>query len=385
MKIGYYSIYEDVSWFRRLHLRVRRKLAPDILMRTGNNSGNLLFQNGIPKLVGDSAQLIDIRTSSVHALKQCDVLVFGIANLLNPAAVMEDMSERLTKLIISVDRPVLVIGLGAQSTNTNQLIELGPKHISFLKEVSSRTKRIFVRGQYTKRVCNHYGIENVTVAGCPSILLNQNLRLGETIECAVKDLDFNRIGVSVPRLNERHLHRIYAWLLGMIRRREGLCIAQDDIAVLRILMDKKDLGGRLLSQYPEVFGEFETGDAITKFVRNNFKFFSDIRNWQSFIENSMSGFVGTRIHGSVMAMTAGVPSVCICIDSRTKELCDVLKIPNLWHEEVNDELSVRDLFGKVRFDGLEFDDNRKYLAQLYVDLFDEYEIPASRHLRHFVE
>ncbi len=39
--------------------------------------------------------------------------------------------------------------------------------------------------------------------------------------------------------------------------------------------------------------------------------------------------VGTRLHGSIIAMNCGVPSVCTAGDTRAQETCAYLGIPHL--------------------------------------------------------
>ena len=56
--------------------------------------------------------------------------------------------------------------------------------------------------------------------------------------------------------------------------------------------------------------------------------FADIPAWYYYLRNN--GFqysFGTRIHGGIMALLAGIPATVLAIDSRTREMADFFDIP----------------------------------------------------------
>ena len=76
--------------------------------------------------------------------------------------------------------------------------------------------------------------------------------------------------------------------------------------------------------------------------------------------------VGTRIHGVMLALQAGVPALCIAHDSRTLELCETMKVPHVLARDHPQGLAEDQLWPLFHFDGVEFDANRRRLCARYV-------------------
>jgi polysaccharide pyruvyl transferase WcaK-like protein len=57
-------------------------------------------------------------------------------------------------------------------------------------------------------------------------------------------------------------------------------------------------------------------------------FFYNLEEWINFLR-AKSLVVSTRIHGSIMALHAGVPSMLLWHDSRTQEIADHAALPSM--------------------------------------------------------
>ena len=80
--------------------------------------------------------------------------------------------------------------------------------------------------------------------------------------------------------------------------------------------------------------------------------------------------VGTRIHGVMLALQAGVPALCIAHDSRTLELCETMKVPHVLARDHPRGLAEDQLWPLFHFDGAEFDANRRRLGARYVTFLE---------------
>ena len=56
------------------------------------------------------------------------------------------------------------------------------------------------------------------------------------------------------------------------------------------------------------------------------KVFFDVSDWMDYYKG-FDFVIGTRIHGTMLALQAGTPALCIAHDSRTLELCQTMKMP----------------------------------------------------------
>ena len=80
-------------------------------------------------------------------------------------------------------------------------------------------------------------------------------------------------------------------------------------------------------------------------------------------------------------MSAALPTVCITHDTRTRELCETLKVPNLAPGALTRFSSVRDLFMAKKLNGAEFEANRTALAKQYVDLIETAGFTPTKYIR----
>jgi polysaccharide pyruvyl transferase WcaK-like protein len=94
--------------------------------------------------------------------------------------------------------------------------------------------------------------------------------------------------------------------------------------------------------------------------------------------------VGTRIHGCQLALQAGVPAVCLYIDSRTKELCETMQIPSLSAHELQKAPSVERLLDTLKqWDWEQYDENRMSLAKQTIEFVKNNKMKPSMHLQKF--
>ena len=79
---------------------------------------------------------------------------------------------------------MLFFGIGSQQSTDdikNKKIILKKNIVEFMFKTSKKARNLFIRCENTKQLFNYYGIENVVICGCPSILLNINSELGNVI------------------------------------------------------------------------------------------------------------------------------------------------------------------------------------------------------------
>ncbi len=67
-------------------------------------------------------------------------------------------------------------------------------------------------------------------------------------------------------------------------------------------------------------------EQLERVFNKKFMAFSNIDDWRSFV----SGYrfvIGSRVHGSILSLNAGVPAVCRNGDTRAAEMCRLLRVP----------------------------------------------------------
>ncbi len=83
---------------------------------------------------------------------------------------------------------------------------------------------------------------------------------------------------------------------------------------------------------------------------------------------------------------AGTPAICTTIDTRTRELCQILKIPAIDENELINfnQRSISELFNEIGFKGEEFEGTGDYLAKRYINSLNKMDINGSEELRSFL-
>jgi len=86
-------------------------------------------------------------------------------------------------------------------------------------------------------------------------------------------------------------------------------------------------------------GDYEYVQALAD---NRIKLFADTQQWMSYyIQNDVSFSFGSRIHGTIMPILSGVPSLCYTMDARTREMAEFFDIP---HIEPSKNLKSKELY-----------------------------------------
>ncbi len=91
--------------------------------------------------------------------------------------------------------------------------------------------------------------------------------------------------------------------------------------------------------------------------------------------------IGPRIHGVMLALQVGTPAVCIVHDSRTQELCELMKVPHIFAKDIAGGISRAQLERAVKaFDVDAFFENRRKLAEHYLGFLRSNNLEPSAHL-----
>lgn len=250
--------------------------------------------------------------------------------------------KELKTFISKIKKPLLVAGLGANSFNGYDPIfhtKLDGELIDFLKFLSDHCVEIGVRGGFTQDVLSKIGIKNATVIGCPSYyergrgrIINKpsygkNLRIGTSI------------GVKVYGRGPVYLQDK---LEGKIIK--NICYSEKGSFSLKEL--------RLLKE-------------------GKYRIFSSICDWQKDLKENIDFYIGTRVHGSMVAMNCNIPTVVMNRDSRSREMCEYMNIPH--HPELFGCGDVEKILSVCDYDKMnaEYDSKLdKYVAFLKRNGFD---------------
>jgi hypothetical protein len=352
--------------------------AKELMRRTGENIGNLAFWNAARLLFDAEPHLVGWHTRKSELPDDIAALVIPAANFIHGDITLTPLVE----LVRAVDKPVFLLGIGAQAEREDEPLTPGPGVLEFLQEVSARTPTICLRGDFTQRVCEGFGIGNTQVLGCPSILTNPDPNLGRTLAARIARIGDGPVSVAAACVKGQ-LRSVERELMRLVQLRPGSgYVVQRPIEFIKIIRGE-DLTEQEASDFQRAAAFYDLPGgrvALASFLRIAGYVPDSVDSWLHW-QQRFSASVNTRIHGTVMSVMAGVPGICIGHDTRTTELAKRLRLPLLSMQAfIGSRYSLRDQFAESGFSGEAFDQNRAETAAAYVRILAEIGLPPSRHL-----
>jgi len=295
--------------------------------RGHGNSGNILFAQSVYKSLYTPRNQIDIDgydpdfAGAEEMNDRYDAYVLPLANAFRPQ--FEEQLQRYTALIGRLKIPCIVVGVGMQAGLDLEELAGSPMDQTvqdFVSAVLDRSPAIGVRGEHTRDYLIRLGFRDVEVIGCPSLYFN-GAELSLRPPCGALDGDaaiaVNHTPSAATAQFARNVLAFYP---------NSVFVAQED---------------RNAATWREIVSAISPGDAGDR-VRH----FKDIPPWLAFMKTRTFS-IGTRIHGNIAALLAGVPAVVIVHDARTREIVRYHEIPHVSVDAITENSCIADMFASA--------------------------------------
>lgn len=345
--------------------------------RSGENFGNILIGNGVTTTLNGCRFLDrDTFTTPEEVNDHCDHIVIPAANFLWKSfdfGYMADFLERCTC-------PITMVGLGAQTNDRSKVSEIHPNTLRLVRMISERSPSIGVRGYYTAEVLAANGILNLEVLGCPSLYTQlappNTLPKWDASQLKSLSVNFSR-RVADHSFDRLLLQNLENALFKISLANDLTFVAQDEIEELALSDGASSLDIDARRQITSYFSQSPDNDVLMYF-QNNTRFFCNVEEWGSYIKTK-SGSIGSRLHGNLIALTNGIPSLTIVHDSRTLEMCALTGAPYVHIKDCADhgvlEGYLLDQLANVDFSL--FNRNMKTLFKRYQDFFEKHNLETN--------
>lgn len=292
----------------------------------GNNTGNMLFSESL--LRGVSGATRGHLGFSEADIEERDCIILAAANWLNPGMDFAGLAARLEKTKL----PVIAVGLGAQSPLDQSMPVLKEGTKRLINLISERSASVSVRGAFSGEVLAHYGVKNVAVTGCPSLLLAgksaPKLR-------TYNPEDQQAISVGATRHGFHGTDSFQLYIYRQAAKQNLELILQSELADMYFSLrrlNNTDILQKSTELLTKTYGVDEK--RLHQYLCNKAKVFFDLDEWISHM-TQRSLYVGTRLHGAVAALLAGTPATLIAHDSRTLEVAECLHIPYVRSSDID--------------------------------------------------
>lgn len=359
----------------------------------GANTGNLIFQYAVRKMIGDTAEVYNVAmeedaewSGNQSVLQGVDFAVMPAANHLRADA---DWTY-FNKWIETIDKPLIVMGLGAQAglnetaEETIQNLRKNSSVVRMCELMAEKGIYVGVRGQFSQRVAQGLGIGQAEVSGCPSLMICANPMLGENLFLALENLrcepiktrfalaaeaPFNVFGNKEKLATEQALFRFLYQVNGAYLQQSGgldaMYAATGAIPNERV----SEVQWQLRMMAPDI-----ELDHLINYLKKRGRIFFSAPDWIEYMRKFDVCF-GHRLHGNMAAIGAGRLGVVVTHDSRTSEMVDLMKIPSIDLNFADNPLpSVHEFLSSIQFDGAAFDSGRSNLARQWIRLFKSLDV-----------
>jgi polysaccharide pyruvyl transferase WcaK-like protein len=261
--------------------------------------------------------------------EEYDYVILRGSNYINREMNWRDTIPVLKRLGL----PVIAFGVGAQAPVKGQL-ELSEESKAVWRLIADSTTSVGVRGAYSAQVLNDIGIKNVRVIGCPTAFRrnNQHLRI------KLPELDtVEKVGVTVRReVSPTYAQDIQRYLTlhrdlikAMANRFDITLMAQGEVEEKKMVFgtdeQKEDAIAALKAN--RWVSDWYFDDAMEKLYRERMYYSDVVADYETLVRAHQL-VLGYRLHGNLMALANGVPSIYFTYDSRTAEFAETYKIPS---------------------------------------------------------
>jgi hypothetical protein len=288
----------------------------------GGNTGNFVFTEAIYRLLDNDPKGIDyIGWDADYVNSEFKHVVLAAANFLNENSDWSNVIQCIEKLKI----PVTTIGIGVQaSIKQESSPKIHPTAVELIHLLSTKSTSIGVRGHYSDKIIKGLGIYNTRVIGCPSLYAN-------IYNDGLKEIR-NRVVIQGTRfLTDTKFWEkdtVNTSLFRVAYKLGAEYIFQSERAEIELLLSNFDLSQITATQISDLLGLYDASDidSLVGWLSNHGHVFTSVYDWSEFLSSSV-GSITSRIHGSILTLNNGRPTILLPHDSRTLELGEIANIP----------------------------------------------------------
>lgn len=250
--------------------------------------------------------------------------------------------------------PVIAFGIGAQAPVSGTL-ELSDQTKTVLRLMADSTASLGVRGAYSAEIMNGIGIKNVRIIGCPTAFRankpDLSIKLPPLEEVKKVGITLRREVSPTYAQNIKRYLTFHRDLVKMLAGRfDATLMAQGEI-------EEKKLALGTLEQKEEAIASLRQNrwadewylDGEMEQLYRSRMFYSDVVAEYEQLVRRLDLVLGYRLHGNLMALANGTPSIYFTYDSRTVEFAGTFKIPS-FDVFAGNEFKLEDYWDQALFD-----------------------------------
>lgn len=281
------------------------------------NTGNKLWFQGIISEISTKENILtywkpEMKWEEIN--EKYDMVIAPMANIFSIG--FKDLINRISARFEKIHIPIYVIACGVQADSYDDLDNLiniiGKASQRLMRAVYNSGGEFALRGYFTKEFFDKLGFNSAVVTGCPS-LFQKGKNLGINLcRNKVSEDDF-KVALNGDISEISKILRQYS---------------------KSVFFDQNEYYDLLNNQY--LIENMSLRDLCCKYsvdevllaCNDRIRLFPDMEDWMNYLYNQKFDFsFGSRIHGNIMPILAGIPSTVVACDSRTREMAEFFEIP----------------------------------------------------------
>lgn len=292
-----------------------------------------VYDSSLKLLQFDKLDVLEIRTFDQAEVDRVnaeyDYVFLRGSNYINSEMRWPAATEQvLSKLKI----PVLAFGVGAQAPVTGKL-QLSDESKRMWRLIADKSVTVGVRGTYTAEALWDIGIRNTRIVGCPTAFraLNPDMRIDLPPLERIK-----KVGVTMRReVSKAYARDVQIYLTKHRQMVKDLAARFDTVLMMQGEVEEKKLLWGTEEQKAEAWTalhkqewlkQWYFDDGMDELYRTRLWYSDIVADYENLVR-SKDMVLGYRLHGNLMALSNGVPSVYFSYDSRTAEFAETFGIP----------------------------------------------------------
>jgi len=311
------------------------------------SSGVLIFEDALEKLI-KGKRVNEPFPEVFRSVSDDSSVVTTTLHYIDPSSRLRGRLASLRKVLDNSKIKIVPVSLGFNwirkfyPSMEISKFPVEPQLASLLQDISARIKTIGCREEYSAEILNRYGIKNAEVIGCPSLFWhrNRNYRIERKDTSELQEINFNLSLVF------DHISFIkYFYNLSKYMR-------------VNYISQQLVEGLILESRQPELV-------YLMRYICDVGHFFLNTADWIKFMAGT-DFTIGTRFHGCIASILAGVPALMITTDIRTEGMCKYFHIPYIDVKQFDDTKPIQ-----YYYELADYSEFNKHFGEKY-DIFKNY-------------
>ena len=289
-----------------------------------------------------------------------DMIIFATDNKLHRKC--KDILVSYAECFSKIKKPVYVINLGLQTNIRDKEVlyikKIKSEIVNFIEAIYQTGGTFALRGNYTAKIFDKLGFNDYTVTGCPSFFINGKNGFNLRKHNKIKKIAINGTKIFKDKFINKNFTEYDTYFI-------------DQDRFYRILFERE----KYPIKYSNILLFWRFNPLTIRFLKEGrIKLFCDIPLWQNFLkENHFDFSFGTRIHGNIISLLSGIPSMVYCKDLRTLELAEYFEIPHI--TKINKKMDLQELYNVCDYTKMLSNYDKK--LDIMQNFFDKHKIPAK--------